>query len=91
MIQSCDWLILNVIQSCDWSIFTNIRFKLQELVPYLQTVIVVQTSLGQDSLKQDSGVVVFVEMREIVEVGQDVLAVVTKLPQTKIEYPGGEE
>ena len=41
---------------------TDVGLKLQELVPDLQTVVRFQGSLRQNSLKQDPGVVVFIEM-----------------------------
>ena len=49
----------------------DVRLELQELVPHLQTVPGLQRASSEHPLEEDPGVVVLVQVGEVVEVGQD--------------------
>ena len=65
----------------------NIRLELEELVPHLEAVPGLQGAGSEDSLKENPGVVVFVQVREVVEVGQDEFCAGAELPEAKVKYP----
>ena len=49
----------------------DVRLELQELVPHLQTVPGLQRAGSEHPLEEDPGVVVLVQMGEVVQVGED--------------------
>ena len=66
---------------------TDVRLKLQELVPHFKAVPGLEGAGSEDPLKEHPGVVVLVQMGEVVEVGQDEFGAGAELTESEVKYP----
>lgn len=69
---------------------TDVRLEFQEFVPHFHRELGRQPAGRQNALEQDASVVVFVQVRQVVDVAHDVLRAAAELLQPQLEDPEGD-
>ena len=65
----------------------DVCLKLQELVPHFETIPGLEGAGSEDPLKEHPGIVVLVQVGEVVEVGQDEFSAGAELFESEVKYP----